>query len=42
MPPVILPEMYDNLVEDIKFTRAQDDVKNPEHFDYEYLLVFSK
>ena len=42
MPPNIAPDLHTQLPEDLKFTKEQDDIKDPKEFNYDYILVQSK
>ena len=42
LPLDVVPEMHRALPDDLKFTKKQDDIKDPREFDYEYLLVISR
>lgn len=42
LPYQLVPQLHEGLPEDIKFTKAQDDIEDPREFDYQYLLVISR
>lgn len=42
LPSLLVPQLHGQLPEDIKFTKKQDDIKDPKEFDYEYILAISR
>ena len=42
MPYDVVPELHEQIPEDLRFTMEQDDIENPKEFKYEYLLCVSK
>lgn len=42
MPTTVVPELHQQLPDDLKFTMEQDDIKDPSEFKYDHLLVISK
>ena len=42
LPVEIVPSLHTELPNDLEFTKAQDDIENPNEFNYQYLLVISK
>ena len=42
LPAQIVPSMHTELPEDLSFTKEQDDIKDIQEFNYDYLLVLSR
>lgn len=42
LPPQLVPPLYENLLEDLKWTLQQPDVEKVESYMFEYVLVITR
>jgi len=42
MTPMVVPQMHQQVKDDLEFTKQQDDIEDPKEFDYDYFLVISR
>ncbi|CAI2374746.1 unnamed protein product [Moneuplotes crassus] len=42
LPVNLIPDLLKGIVEDINFTKQQDDVENPEAYDFDYFIGMAK